>query len=103
MRESIRDVALNALNDKKTQRTDWILKYPAMIVLSANMTRWTFNTEEAIKNDGLKEHFINLTEELRSVVDLVRTDLNVLERMTLEALVVVDVHNKDIVEKLLEK
>jgi|JI6StandDraft_1071083.scaffolds.fasta_scaffold12177_7 dynein heavy chain len=34
---------------------------------------------------------------------MVRTDLNVLERMTLEALVVIDVHNKDIVERLMEK
>jgi hypothetical protein len=43
MRESIREVALNSLADK-IARTKWILKYPAMIVLSANMTRWTFNT-----------------------------------------------------------
>jgi len=32
---------------------------------------------------------------------MVRTDLEVLQRMTLEALVVIDVHNKDIVERLM--
>jgi len=48
-----------ALKDQ-TPRDKWILKYPAMIVLSANMTRWTFNTEEAIKTDSVRELFGNL-------------------------------------------
>lgn len=59
-------------------RDKWILKYPAMIVLSANMIRWTWNVEEAIKTDSIREAFANVTEELKGVVELVRTDLNTL-------------------------
>lgn len=61
MRESIREVAMTALRDT-VRRDKWVLSYPAMIVLSANMTRWTFNTEESIKNDSIRELFATLSE-----------------------------------------
>ena len=36
-------------------------------------------------------------------MQLVRTDLNVQERITLKALVVIDVHARDVIQELIDK
>jgi len=49
MRDTLKMIAKKSLNDF-SKRTEWVLKYPAMIVLMGNMIRWTLNTEDALKN-----------------------------------------------------
>ncbi len=77
-----------------------------MIVLAGNMIAWTFNTENAFKNlpnnkDVIKKFYDVLNDELMSIVALVRGDLSELDRMTLGALVVIDVHNRDVINSLI--
>lgn len=62
------------------------------------MMFWTAETEEAIKTGGLPglvEYYDRLQEQLNGTVFVVRTDINKLQRATLEALIVLDVHAKD--------
>ena len=69
------------------------------------MTYWTSKTERAI-NKGLKgvvEHLEELKQQIDEIVNLVRTEITRLDRCTLEALVVLDVHNKDVVMDLISK
>ena len=49
MRDTLKMISKKSLNDN-IERTKWVLKYPAMIVLMGNMIRWTHNSEEALKN-----------------------------------------------------
>lgn len=78
----------------------WVKKYPAQIVLGVNMIRWTSKAEEAINNGAVKEYAADLVTELKDIVGLVRTDLSELDRLTLGALVTIDVHNKDVIQSL---
>ena len=69
------------------------------------MTYWTVRTEQAI-DKGLKsvvEHLADLKQQIDEIVNLVRTEITRLDRCTLEALVVLDVHNKDVVMDLISK
>ena len=43
-----------------------------------------------------------LNTELFDIVHLVRSDLNELDRMTLGAMVVLDVHNRDVIDDLIK-
>jgi dynein heavy chain len=116
MMETLKQIAKSAILDVKTPRTEWVRKWPGQIVLAVNMNRWTLGAEIAITNGkelpptGATEVFLNLRDylhhldaELKKIVALVRQELTPLERKTLGALVVLDVHAKDVIEDLAEK
>ena len=44
MRKSLKEIAQKALKDED-KRVNWVLKYPAMIVLMGNMIQWSVSTE----------------------------------------------------------
>ncbi len=48
------------------------------------------------------DNFANrLQDELKGIVELVRTDLKELDRLTCQSLIVLDVHNRDIINEIL--
>ena len=70
-----------------------------MAVLNMDMTFWTSETEKAIiqfGNKGVGEYAKVATSQLNEIVRLVRTEISSLDRCTLEAMIVLDVHNRDV-------
>ena len=53
MRSSLKNISITALNDDMP-RTDWIINYPAMIVLMGNIVRWTQDSEQSIAKSDSK-------------------------------------------------
>lgn len=47
MHETLKDIMKQAIKDTKTPRVDWVINWPAQIVLAGNMIRWTNETEKA--------------------------------------------------------
>jgi dynein heavy chain, axonemal len=87
------------------EREKFILDRPGMAVLNVNMTKWTSDTEEAIKKGGTKglsNLLSQLNGNLENIVELVKKPLSVLNRCTLEALIVLDVHNRVVVNDLIQ-
>ena len=65
---------------------------------------WTRGVEEALRDDGLAglaQYREVLDKQLLSLVELVRGALTRVQRCTLEALVVIDVHNRDTVAEMI--
>ena len=64
---------------------------------------WTSEVEDAILKDGVlgvNKYFDKLNEQLLETVKLVRQRLTKLQSITLGALIVIDVHAKDVVDNL---
>lgn len=106
MRNSLQKVmedSLIDLNSNKGTRSDWIRKWPGQIILCNTQIQWTARVEECLaKKTGLQAYYEELTLNLEEIVKLVRGSLTPLELLTLGALIVIEVHNRDIVKALIQ-
>lgn len=84
-------------------RSEWVLHWQGQIVLAGTQHYWTIEVEEAIKasgNAGIGSYIQKMLAQLDDLVVLVRKDLSKLNAMTLGALVVVEVHARDVMMKM---
>lgn len=107
MRKSVAYHLDASIQDYPTKdRLLWVQQWPGQVVLAVNQTVWTAQSEQALSSDkgllGVKEHLQTLRSELTRTVELVRGELPKLIRITLGALVVMDVHNRDTIAELVE-
>jgi len=109
--ESIQWVSLRSLTCAsieeyvKIPRKNWILNWPAQVILGISSLYWTTEVTQALKQGGGKaliECNQKLDNQLRDMVILVRGNLSKLGRKTLGALTTIDVHNRDVVTKMVE-
>ena len=104
MRSSLRFQMLSAIQDYLvTKRTDWMQKWPGMIVLNGSQVHWstefeTFANEKG--NAGVKQYYGQLVTQLNEMIILIRGKLSKLARVTVGALAVIDVHARDVVKKM---
>ncbi len=86
-----------------TARTKWILEWPGQVVLAVAQAYWTMGVIEALTSSGifgLVEYGEQCRRDLVEEVMLVRGHLRPLERATIGALVVLDVHARDVVTEM---
>ena len=79
----------------------WVLDWPGQVVLCVSQIFWTFEVTEAItygQVEGLLGYKKKLDSQIAAIVRLVRGQLSTQERITLGALVVIDVHARDTVQ-----
>ena len=89
----------------KVSREEFVLNRPGMAVLNVDMTDWTRKTESALDpdtNESLENLVDLLDNNLKRIVELVKQPITKLARCTIEALIVLDVHNIQIVKDLIE-
>ena len=103
MRLSVREAFLNAVKDYPSRkRTEWAVSHPGQVILNGSQIIWTADVEQSFKAGAtaVREYWDKLNEYLLGLVELVRTKLSVQAKVTVNALIVIDVHAKDVVEKL---
>ena len=104
MKDSLHTVHAKCVDAyKQTKRADWILQWPGQVILSVSQIYWTEDVTKAIQDEGsvgLEKHGKKLTDELMGTVNLVRGELTKLQRATIGALVVIDVHARDVVVEM---
>ncbi|KAL3881803.1 hypothetical protein ACJMK2_028195, partial [Sinanodonta woodiana] len=104
MKESMRLIIRDSLEDyKKVPRTDWVLKWPGQVVIAGCQTYWTKEITEVIEKKELKGIMTHLLKQLDDLRGLVRKDIPKIGRMTLSALIVVEVHARDVVTRMIDE
>jgi len=86
-------------------REDWVKEWPGQVVLCISQIFWTIEVQVSIgdKRKGLKMYWDILRRQLLNIVALVRGQLTKQQRISLGALVVIDVHARDVVQDMVEK
>eukprot|EP01135_Chromosphaera_perkinsii_P003458 Nk52_evm27s243 gene=Nk52_evmTU27s243 len=106
MRKSVHRVIGQAMAVYEgTERHQWVLDWPGQIVIGVSQSFWTSQCTDAI-NKGqseVKAYAGKLTEQINKIVELVRGNLPKIARCTLGALVVIDVHARDVTVQLAEQ
>jgi dynein heavy chain len=104
MLETIRGVTLQSADDYLTRKfVEWLKMWPGQVVLSIHNLYWTSDVGTGLKDEGnvgLQKYEVKMKDILVDIVDMVRSDIPNLVRQTLEALIVIFVHNKDTVMEL---
>jgi dynein heavy chain len=80
--------------------------HPGMCVLNGSQVHWTTDVEEAMAANGVAgvaEYVEFLNAQLKDSVLLVRRKLSKQEKLTLNALIVIDVHARDVTSKLVKE
>ena len=75
-------------------------------MLNASQVVWTSDVENALNEEGaagLKKYYEFLLEQLNESVMLVRQKLTKLAKISVNALIVIDVHARDVVAKMVDK
>ena len=82
-----------------------MLDWPGQVVLCVSQIYWTTEVHEALLTGtaGLADYKQKLDEQLSHIVTLVRGKLSKQNRTTLGALVVIDVHARDVIEDMVKK
>ena len=76
--------------------------WPAMTILAVDCTWWTTDSEKHISAGTLPEWFDQNVDQLVGLTDMVRGKLTNQERLTLGALIVIDVHARDTIQLLID-
>ena len=86
-------------------REDWVKDWPGQVVLCISQVYWTLEAQMSIseKRKGLLLYWDMLKSQLLNIVALVRGQLTKQQRITLGALVVIDVHARDVVQDMVDK
>lgn len=103
----IKRLTRKAIGDyANSAREDWILAQPGQVVLSVSQLFFTREVTAALAkggSKGLEEYTKQMAQQMEKLVELVRGDLTALNRLTLGALTVMDVHARDVVLNLVKE
>ncbi|XP_048589777.1 dynein axonemal heavy chain 3-like isoform X2 [Nematostella vectensis] len=104
MKLSLREVTAEAVAAYlQSPRTEWVLSWPGQVVLATGIIYWTQEVTQAMpRPNGLGDYYKHSTRQIEDIVELVRGKLTTMARITLGALIVIDVHARDVVAKLVE-
>ena len=105
MKLSVRQVLKFSIDDYPTKkRNDWVLLHPGQCVLNGSQVHWTTEVEVAIIKglQDVREYQQFLEDTLMETVKLVRGNISMLQSIALGALIVIDVHAKDVVQRLVD-
>eukprot|EP01022_Parablepharisma_sp_SALTPOND_P021165 TRINITY_DN4086_c0_g1_i1.p1 TRINITY_DN4086_c0_g1~~TRINITY_DN4086_c0_g1_i1.p1 ORF type:complete len:4151 (+),score=615.43 TRINITY_DN4086_c0_g1_i1:13469-25921(+) len=107
--ETIKDTCRKSIKDYSVKPlAESIFAWPSQSILVANQVHFTAEVETALRDyKGRTKSMLQLEGKLKDrimqYVEMVRSDLSPLNRSLVEALLVLDVHAKDVVRNLIDR
>lgn len=88
----------------ETPRGEWVKNWPGQAVLCVTQKFWTAMVHEAIRNgqEAMEKYLQLNNQQIHEIVGIVRGKLSKENRVTLQALIVLDVHARDVLVNLVE-
>ncbi|KAG8459526.1 hypothetical protein KFE25_012861 [Diacronema lutheri] len=106
MKATIRHQVYAAARDYTARpRTEWVKSWPGQIILAGAGIYWSDETAAALRDGGLgglSEYAKKYHASLMDLTELVRGELTPLQRMSLGALITLDVHARDVLDAMVE-
>ena len=103
MRTSLRDVAQDSIVAYfSTVREQWILSWPGQIVICVSQIHWTSEVVDSFEDNSTLDILTKCSSQIDNTVALVKGKLEPGSRITLNALIVIDVHARDVVKLLVQ-
>lgn len=89
----------------KSPRGEWVKQWPGQAVLCVTQKYWTALVHESIRNGqaAMAQYLKLCNKQIDEIVKIVRGKLSKQNRVTLQALIVLDVHSRDVLVDLLSK
>jgi dynein heavy chain len=90
--------------EQKT-RVEWMYDYQGMVILAANQVWWTWEVEDVFRKVkrgdkmGMKNYSKKLHGQIDDLVVQVRSQLSKNDRKKFNSVLIVDVHNRDIIDR----
>ncbi|AWP03287.1 putative dynein heavy chain 1 axonemal [Scophthalmus maximus] len=105
MKATLRDSIERSLKVYPEQpRGEWVLSWPGQVVIAGCQVFWTMEVSEALEQGDMANRlYPQLQRQLGDLVHLVRGGLSNMQRAVLSALIVIEVHAKDVAAKLVEQ
>jgi dynein heavy chain len=114
MRRTLRihmaDAVETAVNwEVEKPRHKWLFDYPAQILLNVALIYWTEETEQSLEEfeggqeDSVKRYAGVTVSRLTNLIQLVLGQLSKQDRTKIIALITLDVHGRDVVQKLVDQ
>ncbi|XP_077133083.1 dynein axonemal heavy chain 1 isoform X2 [Ranitomeya variabilis] len=105
MKASVRDYIERSIKAYPgIPRSQWVMNWPGQVTIAGCQTFWTKEVSEALEARDLSSRlFPQLEAQLRDLVALVRGKLSRMQRSILSALIVIEVHAKDVAARLIEE
>ncbi|KAG5305945.1 DYH3 protein, partial [Pseudoatta argentina] len=101
---SLRDIAeQSVLAYFDAMREEWVLSWPGQIIICVSQIHWTNEVYESFEQRTTPIYLSKCTDQIEDIVALVRGKLEPGARITLNALIVIDVHARDVVKLLVDK
>ena len=110
LKHHMSDAIETAVNwDVEKPRHLWLYDYPAQVVLNSTQIYWTEETEISLEEyengqeDSVKRYLGVCNARLEKLINLVLGDLSKADRCKIIALITLDVHSRDVVQKLVDE
>ncbi|XP_054262356.1 dynein axonemal heavy chain 1-like [Macrosteles quadrilineatus] len=92
--------ALNTIEHQ--ERSRWVLEWPGQLVIAGCQTYWSAHVEEGIHTHTLEAYYQEMLAQLDGLRGLVRGKLTRIQRQVLSALIVIEVHARDVLFNLVQ-
>lgn len=93
---------------KKVKKDKWLKDWPGMSLITSTLISWTYECTKALQDaeNGEKNSLKSLKRKqvsgLKKFADLVKTPLSKIDRSKLIAIITVEVHSRDVIDKMIK-